>query len=137
MPPRLSARRLLLIVLFIGGVTVLISLHHHFQWSRNGLNQDRIDDNDDNSNDEDLDNNLDDMDVRASFTTPPILPNEYNDLFGIEATKQNTKPWFMKDGTDYPTNYKGPPRLFPDQADGDRIVDQLMYVPEDYQGKKR
>lgn len=46
------------------------------------------------------------------------------------------KPWFMKDGKVYPTSNRGPPRLFPDQADGDRIVDQLMYIPDDYQGKK-
>lgn len=40
----------------------------------------------------------------------------------------------MKDGKVYPTPNKGPPRLFPDQADGDRIADQLMYIPDDYQG---
>lgn len=66
--------------------------------------------------------------VRTTF--PPPDPEE-------ESTPEEKlgKPWFMKDGKVYPTPNKGPPRLFPDQADGDRIVDQLMYIPEDYQGK--
>lgn len=46
------------------------------------------------------------------------------------------RPYYLTGGTLYPTKSKGPARLFPEQADGDRIVDQLMYVPEDYQGKK-
>lgn len=45
------------------------------------------------------------------------------------------RPYYLIGGTLYPTKSKGPARLFPEQADGDRIVDQLMYVPEDYQGK--
>lgn len=65
--------------------------------------------------------------VRASST--PAEPD-------VEPTKEDTpgKAWFLKDGQVYPTPNKGPVRLFPDQADGDRIVDQLMYIPEDYQG---
>ncbi|KAF7278084.1 glycoprotein 3-alpha-L-fucosyltransferase A-like [Rhynchophorus ferrugineus] len=67
-------------------------------------------------------------------------PEEKQDIFGnIDDEVKNTikppeKPWFWRDGTEYPTKSKGPSRLFPDQADGDRIVNQLMYIPEDYQG---
>lgn len=45
------------------------------------------------------------------------------------------KPFFLRGGSRYPSKSKGPARLFPEQADGDRVVDQLMYVPEDYQGE--
>lgn len=62
-------------------------------------------------------------------TTPTVLPAQ-------RQTKQNLpKPWFLSSGTEYPTNFQGVAKLFPDEDDGDRIVEQLMYVPEDYQGK--
>lgn len=63
----------------------------------------------------------------ASSAPPPPPPLEQGQL---------SKPWFLSGGTEYPTNFEGTPKLFPDEDDGDRIVEQLMYVPEDYQGKK-
>lgn len=69
-------------------------------------------------------------DAKVIATTPPTTP-----WFAHQQTKHNLpKPWFLSGGTEYPTNYQGIPKLFPDEDDGDRIVEQLMYVPEDYQG---
>lgn len=54
----------------------------------------------------------------------------------VAQNKENVlKPWFLSGGTEYPTNFQGTPKLFPDEDDGDRIAEQLMYVPEDYEGK--
>lgn len=63
----------------------------------------------------------------TTTTTTTVAP--------IQETKQNLlKPWFLSGGTEYPSNFQGIPKLFPDEDDGDRIVEQLMYVPENYQG---
>lgn len=52
-----------------------------------------------------------------------------------EPTKEPKKrPWYFSGGTEFPSAFKGLPNLFPDQAEGDRVTEQLMYVPEDYEG---
>lgn len=122
MPPRLSARRLFLLILFFLGVSLLVSLHHRFSWvpSRSAPAQGEPEQDDE----------------LAVTLGPSIVQNDERvNSEETEPTEKQGKLWFMSGGTEYPTNYKGPPRLFPDQADGDRVVDQLMYVPEDYQGK--
>uniref|UniRef100_V5G3Y4 Glycoprotein 3-alpha-L-fucosyltransferase A n=1 Tax=Anoplophora glabripennis TaxID=217634 RepID=V5G3Y4_ANOGL len=122
MPPRLSARRLFLVILFFLGVSLLVSLHHRFSWVPSRTTPMQADPEPD-----------DELVVMASV--PSIVQNyERVNSEETEPTEKQGRPWFMAGGTEYPTNYKGPPRLFPDQADGDRVVDQLMYVPEDYQG---
>ncbi|KAG5890575.1 hypothetical protein JTB14_012703 [Gonioctena quinquepunctata] len=124
MPPRLSARRLFLLILFFFTVSLLVSLHQRFSWLsvvETGQQEEK------KYSDE----------VVASLAPPAARVELSADLDKAEPTttvRQQGKPWFMTGGTEYPGNYKGPPRLFPDQADGDRIVDQLMYLPEDYQG---
>ncbi|XP_056644935.1 glycoprotein 3-alpha-L-fucosyltransferase A-like [Diorhabda sublineata] len=126
MPPRLSARRLFLIILLFFSVSILISIHHRFSWIRVGTGSD-------------LQNNEDDSDTVG--IEPFVSASNHLDLSAEIGNEEDStsrgnqgKPWFMKGGTDFPGNNRGPLRLFPDQADGDRIVEQLMYVPEDYQG---
>ncbi|KAJ8926721.1 hypothetical protein NQ314_020837 [Rhamnusium bicolor] len=123
MPPRLSARRLFLVILFFLGVSLLVSLHHRFRWVPGRTVPLQEDDEED-----------DDFGVTSA---PSLVQNEIVNSEETDPTRKQGKLWFMDGGTDYPSNNKGPPRLFPDQADGDRVVDQLMYVPEDYQGKER
>lgn len=123
MPPRLSARRLFLVILFFLGVSLLVSLHHRFSWvpSRTAPIQAEPEQDDE---------------LMVVASVPSIVQHDENvNSEETEPTEKQGKLWFMTGGSEYPTNYKGPPRLFPDQADGDRVVDQLMYVPEDYLGK--
>ncbi|XP_050515938.1 glycoprotein 3-alpha-L-fucosyltransferase A-like isoform X1 [Diabrotica virgifera virgifera] len=126
MPPRLSARRIFLIILVLFSFSVLISVHHRFSWIRIGSGPS-------------LQENQDDPEINDIGDDPPSsgrleISNEVGEVEEPTAKENQGKPWFMKGGTEFPGNYRGPPRLFPDQADGDRIVEQLMYVPEDYQG---
>ncbi|CAG9858493.1 unnamed protein product [Phyllotreta striolata] len=122
MPPRLSARRLFLLFLFLFSVSLLISIHQRFSWIRVPLQDDDL--------------SVVDLLVVASEPNRLEVAAEGQDEAAEPTARdhQQGKPWFMTGGTEFPGNYKGPPRLFPDQADGDRIVEQLMYVPEDYQG---
>lgn len=118
MPPRLSARRLCLVIFFFGGVTVLVTLHHRLTWP---------------STKSRISSSGEENEVGVQSTVPPLpVVDEYETK---QPPKSHEKLWFFEGGTLFPTANKGLPRLFPDQMDGDRIVEQLMYVPEDYQGK--
>ncbi|KAF2887230.1 hypothetical protein ILUMI_18943, partial [Ignelater luminosus] len=48
--------------------------------------------------------------------------------------KLKKRPWYFSEGTEFPRAFKGLPNLFPGQTEGDRVIEQLMYVPEDYKG---
>jgi glycoprotein 3-alpha-L-fucosyltransferase len=117
MPPRLSARRLCLLLFFFGGVTVLVTLHQRLTWPST---KPRISQPDDPE------------EIFIPSTSAALLETD------VHVTEQPSrsleKLWFFQGGTLFPTASKGLPRLFPDQVDGDRVIDQLMYVPEDYQG---
>nr|CAH7741259.1 unnamed protein product [Callosobruchus chinensis] len=130
-PMRLSARRLFVTVACVCTVTLLVSLERRFAWlaSRYDLFEP-----DGGEPEEGLPEGDDAEASPEAGARSGGNGGTYQD--DTEQTLQPPpgKPWFMTGGTDYPTNYKGPPRLFPDEADGDRVVDQLMYVPEDYQG---
>lgn len=53
-----------------------------------------------------------------------------NDRKSVSEPKQN--PWYFKHGTLFPSPSKKKPELFPEQMEGDRIIEQLMYVPPNY-----
>lgn len=127
MPPRLSARRLCFVVLFFASVTLFISLtNNRLPWPprKPDLSAESKQD------DQQLQNLQKLQPIENSIGEEDVVVDD-----GEEPTKKPGKLWFLAGGTEYPGNHKGPPRLFPDQADGDRVVDQLMYVPETYQGK--
>nr|CAI5842106.1 unnamed protein product [Callosobruchus analis] len=130
-PMRLSARRLFVTVACVCTVTLLVSLERRFAWLARRYD---LFEPDGGEPEEGLPEGDDAEASPEAGARDGGNGGTYQD--DTEQTLQPPpgKPWFMTGGTDYPTNYKGPPRLFPDEADGDRIVDQLMYVPEDYQG---
>lgn len=45
------------------------------------------------------------------------------------------KPWYFENGTIWAIKGETKPKLYPEDDDGDRILDQLMYIPQDYEGK--
>lgn len=112
MPPRLSARRLCLVIVFLGAVMVLVTINHRLPWQSS-----------------------------KSSVQEDVLPLPTTALPEIEVAEETEvattaeKLWFFQRGSRLPSQHSnGLPTLFPDQSDGDRIIDQLMYVPEDYQG---
>ncbi|XP_060517098.1 glycoprotein 3-alpha-L-fucosyltransferase A-like isoform X2 [Cylas formicarius] len=119
---RFSARRFFFIGIIFIGVTVLISTKLNVPWLP-ALKKSAA------------------LQEEHSVEDAPALPSAVLDEsnFGEsneidEKFVEKEKPWYLTDGTMLPVKTKGPVRLFPDQADGDRIIDQLMYIPEDYQG---
>lgn len=134
MPPRLSARRLLLLITIFGAVTLIITIHSGLSWPQLA-NSNRLDSNDPDG--------IKTTPAAGAKDNNPLNSNNDNDNSNfkvvindgddVKPTKEVVKPWYMQGGKEYPENYKGPLRLFPDQADGDRITEQLMYVPENYQ----
>ncbi|VEN34890.1 unnamed protein product [Callosobruchus maculatus] len=135
-PMRLSARRLIVTVACVCAVTLLVSLERRFAWL--ARRYDLFDASDGGEPPEEEAGLLDGGDDAEASPEAGARSGGNGGTYqdDTEQTLQPPpgKPWFMTGGTDYPTNYKGPPRLFPDEADGDRVVDQLMYVPEDYRG---
>lgn len=130
MPPRLSPRRLCLIVVFIAGVCLFVSIQNGFRLGAGGAahlwNRRR---------------ELGASEIAIATATPSSDAPRVDDVRPEAATDDGRatlssnieKAWFFRGGTEYPSNGHGHPRLFPDQFEGDRIVEQLMYVPEDYQ----
>lgn len=119
MPPRLSLRRAFLCVLCCGGVIILVSLHQKWPWPP--TDQYLVP-----TPEVDLHPRVEVEDVKQDLEEEPAP--------ATEAAKDISKFWFFDGGTQFPENARGTPKLFPDEAVGDRILDQLMYVPEDYQG---
>ncbi|XP_074039636.1 glycoprotein 3-alpha-L-fucosyltransferase A isoform X2 [Leptinotarsa decemlineata] len=120
MPPRLSARRLFLLILFFFTVSILFSFQGRLPWlhveTTEQQEKEKVSD-----------------EIGASSAPSAEVSVNLDEAESI-TNHQQGKPWFMTGGSEFPGEHKGPSRLFPDQADGDRVVDQLMYVPEDYQG---
>lgn len=112
MPPRLSLRRVFLCVLCCGGaVFLIISIHQRWPWS--------------------------------PTPSPPLrtieahlhMPMSWAEISPTDPTREpRRKAWYFSGGTEFPTSSKGISNLFPDQSDGDRVADQLMYVPQTYEG---
>ena len=118
MPPRVSLRRLSYVILF-GCVLLLLA---HFIAPTQKLSWINI--------------------PEAILPTQLQLQHQPVDSVSIspvlEAEDNNQvqqKAWFFSEGTLYPRNSEEMPPLFPEEDPGDRVVEQLMYVPSDYQGK--
>lgn len=60
-----------------------------------------------------------------------IYTTEYANVLKEEELSKN---WYLNGGTLMPKKTHGPLRLFPEQSNSDRITEQLMYIPEDYEG---
>ncbi|CAG9768581.1 unnamed protein product [Ceutorhynchus assimilis] len=126
MPPRLTPRKFFLTFLVVIGVTLLVGSKFNFSYFSNGTKSHHLDSKNNNG--------VEDLTQQGLEEEKEEIKNE--ELLEDEKEPSNPpeKAYFFTGGTLYPTKTKGPARLFPEQADGDRIVDQLMYVPEDYQG---
>lgn len=121
MPPRVSVRRIFLCVLLGGGALLLLTLNQKLSW---------------------VNIQAPTLPPHFRFQTarplPPAQPSKEN--FGqTEAPpppsrEENGREWFFNDGNVYPEKADKEPVLFPEQSSGDRVVEQLTYVPEDYQG---
>ncbi|KAK9719064.1 Glycosyltransferase family 10 (fucosyltransferase) C-term [Popillia japonica] len=78
---------------------------------------------------------------QTAKTLPPTQPSIKENSGQTEAPpplppsrEENSRPWFFYDGNILPERTDKQPALFPDENSGDRIIEQLMYIPEDYQG---
>lgn len=124
MPPRVSVRRIFLCVLLGGGALVLLTLNQKLSWV-----------------------NIQGPTLPPQFrfqtakTLPPTQPSIKENSGQTEAPpplppsrEENSRPWFFYDGNILPERTDKQPALFPDENSGDRIIEQLMYIPEDYQG---
>lgn len=76
----------------------------------------------------------------------------YSSRFGIGAdfstgsTSHTCKPvpdlnnshpkrnWYLCGGTEFPEKTPGPHKIFPEDDPGDRVLEQLMYLPDNYEG---
>lgn len=121
MPPRVSVRRIFLCVLLCGGALVLLTLNQKLLW----VNEEgpKI--------------------PPARFYPVRPLPPAQPSGEDTEHTEEPSQPsqesksgkaWFFTGGDVYPERTDNRPALFPEESSDDRIIEQLMYVPEDYQG---
>ncbi|XP_050302319.1 glycoprotein 3-alpha-L-fucosyltransferase A-like [Anthonomus grandis grandis] len=121
MPPRLlTPRKFFLTFLVVIGVTLLVGSKYRFSYFSKSSREHSL-------REKDL-NGVEEHTQKDEMEKDEVELEEEK-----QPTKPLEKPFFLSGGTLYPSKTKGPARLFPEQADGDRIVDQLMYVPEDYQ----
>ncbi|KAI4465622.1 alpha- 13 -fucosyltransferase [Holotrichia oblita] len=124
MPPRVSVRRIFLCVLLGGGALVLLTLNQKLSWV-----------------------NIQGPTLPPQFRfqtakpLPPAQPSIKENSGQTEAPpplppsrEEISRAWFFYDGKVLPEIPQKQPALFPDENSGDRIIEQLMYIPEDYQG---
>uniref|UniRef100_A0AAR5PHD8 Fucosyltransferase N-terminal domain-containing protein n=1 Tax=Dendroctonus ponderosae TaxID=77166 RepID=A0AAR5PHD8_DENPD len=124
MPPRLTPRKFFLAFLIIISVTLLVGSRLNFSYFSRSPQSAALE--------HEQETQTPKVQERRE-EIKEVLEREREDE-GEEKGEPPEKPFFLRGGTRYPSKSKGPVRLFPEQADGDRVVDQLMYVPEDYEG---
>ncbi|XP_066255401.1 glycoprotein 3-alpha-L-fucosyltransferase A-like [Euwallacea similis] len=127
MPPRLTPRKVFLAFVVVISITLLVGSQYRFSYfspaepSRPGLNNVEVHT----------------QKVQVFEANEELASVEKENEVEVEDDGPSgppKRPYFLTGGSVLPSKSKGPARLFPEQADGDRVVDQLMYVPEDYQG---
>ncbi|CAG9813908.1 unnamed protein product [Phaedon cochleariae] len=145
MPPRISARRLFLLIATFSALTLLLAHNGSLPWARLRPPAQRPP-TDDDPTAAARPERAESADAPAQYAAEKRERAESADAPAQYAAEKRERaesgdsgrpagrPWFMRGGTEFPEKHRGPLRLFPDQADGDRVVEQLMYVPEDYQG---
>lgn len=128
MPPRISLRKVCLVFILVAALFIFVSIQDGFSWytaNRYSWKHNQV---------EEEAPKLPPSSIppqKKASPAPVFTRREEED--GGERPKG--KAWFFKGGTEYPENIKGHLRLFPEQHEGDRIEEQLMYIPEEYQGK--
>ncbi|XP_022913644.1 glycoprotein 3-alpha-L-fucosyltransferase A [Onthophagus taurus] len=150
MPPRLSVRRLFIGVLFWGGLLLFFTFcFGRVMWSaqqstnNNNNNNAPITETPSQPSSQNKDAHQQStfntkgaqqqVYRKVSSHTPP--PKLIKEPFPTEANLiPQRKLWFFKNGDVYPRKSVGLSTLFPNESPGDRIVDQLMYIPDDYEG---
>ncbi|XP_076351643.1 glycoprotein 3-alpha-L-fucosyltransferase A-like [Tachypleus tridentatus] len=119
--PRLRLRRMLLTIVGIGCIT-LAALNLRMKEEK--------------ADDVIREQQMNDKELRK---TPHLEKNFYP---REQESAVMEKLWFMKNGVKWPveTNHPGatysPPKIWPHEEDGDRIENQLMYIPTDYASLK-
>ena len=122
--PRFKSTRMLLIVILIICITLLFA-NLWFDWRADKIYEHY------------LHKNI--SLVSKKVTTEQKSPN-YKSFWRTKAYNNRTnyqKPWFMTNGTLRPSTFRNNhsklrPILWPEQSDEDRIVNQLMFYPRDY-----
>lgn len=127
MPPRVSLRKVCLVFILVAAISLFLSIQDGFSWytaNRYSWKQNQVE--------EELPKVQPSVVVPQTKTVAPE-PLQARTESDEEYAKPKGKAWFFKGGTEYPENSKGHLRLFPEQHEGDRIEEQLMYVPEEFQ----
>lgn len=114
MPPRLSLRRILLCMLCCGGLLLLVSVHQKWPWLPPPLIQTV----------QQSGQQSDSLKVVSTKNTNTEEPGKAED-----------KNWYFIGGKLYPEKAKEEPNLLSGLGRGDRIEEQLMYIPNGYEGK--
>ncbi|KAK9870704.1 hypothetical protein WA026_008276 [Henosepilachna vigintioctopunctata] len=127
MPPRVSLRKVCLIIVFLAAVSFLISMQDGFSWytaTAYSWKHNQVEE------------ELPKVQSTPVFSRTEPQPHSFVTEVRLDhftPHTRNRRAWFFKDGTEFPENHRGHLRLFPEQHEGDRIEEQLMYVPEEYQ----
>lgn len=111
---RFSLRRAFFCVLFCGCLLVAVSVFQKWSWYPQP------------------DQHFQQFDIATITPLPQDRKYQTTKKIKNDSPKKN---WYFSGGTIYPSKTKGPLKLFPDQDAGTRIEEQLMYLPEDYDGK--
>lgn len=154
MPPRLSLRRTFVCVLICGGIFFFV-IQQKWSWLSTSSSsssssvlinvlspsQGIINNNNNNNNKDGHNHHHNHYDNNHYLLTQLIRTTEKSVIYTTENTNvvDNDLPkknWYLNGGTILPKKSYDSTRLLPDIINGgDRITEQLMYVPEDYEGK--
>lgn len=133
MPPRLSLRRTFVCVLICGGIFFFFIIQQKWSWLSSQSSS--------SINDQSLSDGINHQHIHHHnhhVITQLIRTTEKSVIYTTENTndvRQLPKNWYLNGGTILPKKSHDSTRLLPDQSNGgDRITEQLMYVPEDYEG---
>lgn len=126
MPPRLSVRRFFLCLLCCGGVLLVLVIYHHrsflaavdpYTFGSDGASPQSI------------------YDATESWDPEPGDSHGKHGLPQAEDVPPGKRHWYFSGGTEFPEKTPGPHKLFPYNDPGDRVLEQLMYLPDDFEGK--
>lgn len=132
--PRLKLTRLVLVVIIF---TCLTLLTVNVWIEVNNINSYNSHKNNVSSVEEpNLSNNeINKIDLKSTEKSRTVYSDENTESIPIGGNYQlniREKPWFMANGTKRPIPLKSKLSLWPEESSDDRIVNQLMYLPEGY-----
>lgn len=133
MTTRLRLHRVFLCVLCVGAVFMVLSLQHNWSAEKptQAVRKRFVEVADEQNNEK----------ATATAKEAAAVPLKLKQSKAVEEEMGDVldRPWYMKHGNAYPEVQQSESKLFPDQVDAasDRIIEQLMYMPSDYEGKHK